>query len=126
MSSRFERALTDLVGGYDGGAILWLVAMMRLEVAVDRAREIDRFRAHPEGVLNRLLVDVDDALRTGEVGVDLQRLLRDEGDQAGEGARRDHIADVLLERARELADARTYATPDEWAALSPRRRGRRP
>lgn len=124
MTTRFERALTDLVGGYEGGAVLWLVSLMRLEIAIERAREIDRFRAHPEGVLNRLLVDVDDALRTGEVGVDLQRLLRDEGDELPDGARREHVADVLLARARELADARAYATPDEWAAFSPRRRGR--
>lgn len=122
--SRFERALVDLVGGYEGGAVLWLVSMMRLEVAIAKAREIDRFRAHPEGVLNRLLVDVDDALRTGEVGVDLQRLLADEGDEQPDAARREHVADVLLARARELADARSYATGDEWESFSPRRRHR--
>lgn len=125
MSSRYERALTDLVGGYEGGAVLWLVSLMRLEVAIERARETDRFRAHPEGALNRLLVDVDDALRTGEVGVDLQRLLRDEGDELPDATRREHVSDVLLARARELADARLHATPDEWEAFSPRRRGRR-
>jgi hypothetical protein len=124
VTSRFERALTDLVGGYEGGAILWLVAMMRLEVAIAEAREIDRFRSHPEGVLNRLLVAVDDALRTGEVGVDLQRLLADQGDAHPEGERRQEIADLLLGRARELADARSHATADEWEGYSPRRRPR--
>jgi hypothetical protein len=124
VTSRFERALTDLVGGYEGGTILWLVAMMRLEVAIADAREIDRFRSHPEGALNRLLVAVDDALRTGEVGVDLQRLLADRGDAQPEGERRQEIAELLLGRARELADARGHATADEWAAFSPRRRPR--
>jgi hypothetical protein len=123
--TRFERALTDLVGGYDGGAVLWLVSAMRLEVAVQRARDVDRFRAYPEGVLNRLLVDVDDALGTGEVAVDLQRLLIDGGDEQTDERRRQDVGELLLARARELADARLHATPDEWEAFSPRRRGRR-
>jgi hypothetical protein len=122
--TRFERALTDLVGGYDGGAVLWLVSAMRLEVAVNRARDVDRFRLHPEGALNRLLVDVDDALTTGTVAVDLQRLLNDHGDQQTEAGRHRDVAELLHVRARELADARLHATPDEWDAFSPRRRRR--
>jgi hypothetical protein len=122
--TRFERALTDLVGGYDGGAVLWLVSAMRLEVAVNRARDVDRFRLHPEGALNRLLVDVDDALTTGTVAVDLQRLLNDHGDEQTEAGRRRDVAELLHARARELADARLHATPDEWEAFSPRRRRR--
>jgi hypothetical protein len=122
--TRFERALTDLVGGYDGGAVLWLVSAMRLEVAVTRARDVDRFRSYPEGALNRLLVDVDDALGTGGIAVDLQRLLNDAGDEQTEHQRRENVAELLLGRARELADARLHATPDEWEAFSPRRRRR--
>jgi hypothetical protein len=124
VTSRFERALADLVGGYEGGWALWLVGTMRLELAVADARDLDRFRAYPDGAWNRLLVNVDDALRTVELAVDLERMLQSEGDAAGEDVRRRDVADLLLVRARELSDARLNMTPDEWRAFSPRRHRR--
>lgn len=124
MSTRFERALADLVGGYEGGAVLWLVGAMRLELAVNDSRDVERFRSYPAGALNRLLTGVDDALRTAELAVDLEEMLAADGDAVTEQKRRDDIGAVLLGRARELADARLHMTPDEWAAFSPRRRRR--
>jgi hypothetical protein len=124
VTTRFERALADLVGGYDGGFVLWLVAMMRLDLVAQDSRDVDRFRSYPEGALNRLLVGVDDALHTCELAVDLERMIQDNGDGASLDDRKRDVADVLLARARELADARLMMTPDEWAAFSPRNRRR--
>lgn len=124
MTSRFERALADLVGGYEGGWALWMVGLMRLELAVGDARDIDRFRSHPEGAWNRLLVNVDDALRTGELAVDLELMLQADGDVKPEDERSRSVADLLLVRARELADARLNMAPDEWERFSPRSRSR--
>ena len=120
MTTRFERALADLVGGYEGGWALWLVGLMRVELALNDARDVERFRAHPEGAWNRLLTGIDDGLRTGELAVDLELMLQADGDTASIDDRRRDVADILLVRARELSDARLNLTPDEWRAFSPR------
>jgi hypothetical protein len=124
VTTRFERALADLVGGYDGGYVLWLVALMRLDLAIADSRDRDLFRSYPEGAWNRLLTGIDDALRTCELGVDLERMIQTDGDAAGDDTRRADVAELLLGRARELADARLAMTSDEWRDFSPRRRPR--
>jgi len=96
-----------LVGGVDGGLSLWHVAMGKLERAAAESRELEqRFRSYPPAALNQLLVDVDDALRTAALAVELQLALDGEDDNAGPDARRESIAALLLERARGLVDDR--------------------
>lgn len=124
MPSRFERALTDLVGGFDGGYVLWAVMAMRLEQVAGDARDRDGFRAYPAGAWNRLLGGIDDALRTGELAVDLEQALAEHGDARTVDAHRGEVAELLLARARDLADARLNTVGAEWEAFSPRRRRR--
>lgn len=101
MSGRVDRALEDLVGGPDGGATLWELACARLaRVAREYADEPMRFNSHPEGMVQRLTVACEDALRTAELAADLHLALDHEvpsEERAGE------LVDVLLERANRLA-----------------------
>lgn len=103
-SGRVDRALADLVGGPDGGATLWELACARLaRLAREYADEPLRFNTHPEGMLRRLTVACEDALRTAELAVELHQALDDElptEDRAAE------LGDLLLERARRLAAER--------------------
>jgi hypothetical protein len=98
---RVDRALADLVGGWDGGATLWELSCARLaRLASEYSDEPMRFKAHPAGMLHRLTVACEDALRTAELAVELHQALEEElpsEDRAGQ------LGDVLLERARRLA-----------------------
>jgi len=122
MPSRLERALADLVGGHEGGWALFLIGLMRLDVAAADLRQLeDGFRSYPGGVWNRLLVQVNDALRTCELGVDLENVLQEQGDTVGEEQRRQDVAELLLGRARALADERSRTAPDDLSGLVWRR-----
>lgn len=98
---RLDRALADLVGGWDGGATLWELACARLaRLAHEFADEPMRFKSHPEGMLRRLSVACEDAVRTVEVAVDLHQAL-DEGVPSEERA--EQLVDLLYARASRLA-----------------------
>lgn len=54
---RLERALADLVGGWDEGETLFELACARLSrVTRELAEEPQRFSSHPRGMLHRLEV----------------------------------------------------------------------
>jgi hypothetical protein len=104
VSASFDRALADLVGGWDGGATLWELACARLaRLAREYADEPMRFKSHPAGMLRRLEVACEDALRTVEVAVDLHLALDDELPSEERAAQ---LVDLLVERARRLAAER--------------------
>lgn len=107
---RLDRALADLVGGWDGGATLWELACARLvRVVHEFAEEPLRFKTHPAGMLHRLEVACGDALRTVEVAVALQGALDEE---LPSGERAEQLVDLLFERARRLAVERQgFALP---------------
>lgn len=99
---RVERALADLVGGADGGLTLWEIACGKLERVARAAREDDyRFRSHPSGRLERLRVDLDDALMVAELAAELQALL--DADPLTADERAGDVASLLLGRARTVA-----------------------
>jgi hypothetical protein len=117
MPSRLERALAELVGGYEGGWALFLVGLMRLDLAAADLRRLeDAFRSHPEGVWNRLLVNVNEALRTCELAVELEHALAERADSADDERRRQDVAELLLGRARALADE-VRLPPEELSGL---------
>ena len=101
---RIDRALADLVGGWDGGATLWELACARLaRVAHEFAEEPMRFKSYPAGMLHRLQVACEDALQTVEVAVELQEALDEE---LPSEERALQLVDLLFARARRLADER--------------------
>lgn len=101
---RVDRALADLVGGPDGGATLWELACARLaRLAREYADEPMRFNSHPDGMVHRLAVACEDALRTAELAAELHQAL--DHDQPTDERAID-LADVLLDRARHLAAER--------------------
>ena len=101
---RLDRALADLVGGWDGGATLWELACARLaRVAREYSDEPMRFATHPRGMLHRLEVACDDALRTVEAAVELHEALDHELPPEERAAQ---LVDLLFERARRLAAER--------------------
>lgn len=107
---RVDRALADLVGGWEGGTTLWELACARLaRQAREYADEPMRFNSHPEGMLKRLTIACEDALRTVELAVDLHQAL-DHERPAEERAV--ELVDLLLERANRLAVSRSgFALP---------------
>lgn len=116
MSARLERQLADLFGGYDGGSTLWELACRKLARSAAAAADDEyRFRSHPAGALNKLLVDVREALQVAELAVELQAVLSADADAVGDDdRRRGEIADMLLDRAREVSDAK-MTTPETYA-----------
>lgn len=103
-SARMDRALADLVGGWDGGATLWELACARLaRVAREYADEPARFNTHPAGMLQRLEVACADAVQTVMVAVELHEAL-DHDLPAEERAAQ--LVDLLFARARRLATER--------------------
>lgn len=111
---RLDRALADLVGGWDGGATLWELACARLaRLAREYAEEPMRFKMHPAGMLHRLEVACADALHTVEVAVELQDAL--DGELPSED-RAEQLVDLLFARARRLAAERQgFALPVDAA-----------
>lgn len=99
-----DRALADLVGGWEGGSTLFELACVRLaRQAAGYGEEEGRFRTHPRGALHRLQVACRDALNTAELAVELHEALDHElpaEEQAAE------LAALLLERAHDLAARR--------------------
>jgi hypothetical protein len=101
-----ERALADLVGGYEGGWSFWRAALAQLDLAVERSRDgRDPFTSYPQGAFRRLLIDVDDALRMAATAVEVQAILNGEPDDKDAERRRD-VAELLAARARRLAAER--------------------
>jgi hypothetical protein len=122
MASRLERALAELVGGYEGGWAMFMIGLMKLDLAAADLRQLEHgFRSHPEGAWNRLLSLVDEALRTCELAVDLENALADRQDEPDDEQRRQDVAELLLGRARALADERLHAPPEELSGLRWRR-----
>lgn len=107
LPGRLGRAVADVFGGYDGGLVFWSAALVALERAIADARAgEERFRSYPAGEFRRLLGRVDDALRMAAAAVDVQAII-DEGELDGRERDRDRdVAELLLARARELADER--------------------
>lgn len=117
MSASMDRAIADLVGGWDGGATLWELACARLaRLAREYADEPMRFKSHPAGMLRRLEVACEDAIRTVEVAVDLHLALDDELPSEERAAQ---LVDLLFERARRLAAERQGEVPPVDAAEVP-------
>ena len=101
---RLERAVADLVGGWEGGATLWELACARLaRQAAAYADEPMRFASHPAGMLHRLEVACRDALATVEVAVELHEALDHELPAEDQAAQ---LAGLLLARAGHVAAAR--------------------
>jgi hypothetical protein len=107
--TRLERTLAELVAGRDGGWSLWSAALAGLELAVQESREFGepRFASHPAGELRRLLLAIEDALRRGELAVELREAIMADGDTVPEGRHRERIERVLLDRARQAVDERS-------------------
>lgn len=104
VSGRVDRALADLVGGFEGGVTLFELACAKLARAAREAGgDEPRFRSHPAGALRRLRIDVEDALRVAALAVELHETI--DGELPSED-RAAELADVLLDRARELARSR--------------------
>jgi len=106
MSGRVERALVDLVGGPEGGVTLWEIACGKLERIAREAREDGeyRFRSYPPGRLERLKVDVADAMNVAEIAAEVQAVI--DADPLEPGERAADVAGLLLRRARELGASR--------------------
>jgi len=106
---RISRALVDVLGGYEAGWGLWVSALGKLEQAlVDaRANGRDRFCSWPPQELRRLLADVEDALQLASTAVEIQLAVNEEPEDASSARRQATIADVLHERAAELARRRS-------------------
>src|SRR5579862_3695506 len=105
-ASVIERRLAALVAGPEAGWWLWNAALQGLELAIEGARSgRSAFAGWPRGELNRLLVDVEDALAMAALAVDLREVvggLEDEPDARS----RHEVAELLLDRAREACRAR--------------------
>lgn len=103
-AGRVDRALADLVGGWEGGETLWELACARLaRLAREYAEEPMRFKSHPAGMLHRLEVACTDALHTVEVAVELQEALDEE---LPSEQRAEQLVDLLYARASRLAAER--------------------
>lgn len=101
---RVDRALADLVGGWEGGATLFELACARLaRLAGEFAEEPMRFNSHPRGMLHRLEVACADALQTVEVACELHEAMDHELPAEERAA---EIVDILLDRARRVATER--------------------
>lgn len=101
-----ERRIATLVAGPEVGRWLWTAALAGLEQAVANARSgRSSFAGYPRGELNRLLVDVDDALAMAALAVDLHDVVQGLEDEPDARAR-EEVAELLLKRAREACDAR--------------------
>jgi hypothetical protein len=106
LTAGLERALADVLGGFDGGWSFWRAALAELGEAIARSSDgRERFTSYPQGEFRRLLRDVDDALRMAATAVELQALLNGEPDDKGAERRRD-IAELLHARARAIAAER--------------------
>lgn len=101
MSGRVDRALADLVGGVDGGATLFGLACAKLARAARELGEDEpRFCSHPAGMLRRLEVAAEDALRVAELAVELHEAIDHDAPSEERAA---ELAALLLERARTVA-----------------------
>lgn len=102
VSTGVDRALADLVGGWDGGYTLFAVAAGKLaRQAAEWAEEGEmRFRSHPAGAVHRLRVACEDALRTAELAAEIHEALDPEAPSEERAA---DLAALLLDRARRLA-----------------------
>jgi len=99
-----DRALSDLVGGWEGGETLFELACARLaRLAAEYAQEPARFNSHPRGMLHRLEVACRDALQTVETACELHEALDHELPAEERAAQ---IVDLLLARARRVATER--------------------
>lgn len=108
---RVDRALADLVGGWEGGETLFELACARLaRLAGEFSQEPARFNLHPRGMLHRLEVACRDALQTVEVACELHEAMDHELPAEDRAAQ---LVDLLLERARRLATERQEAPEPE-------------
>lgn len=104
-AGRAERALVDLVGGADGGLTLWEIACGKLERVARQAREdAHRFRSYPAGRVERLRVDLADAMLVAALAAELQEVI--DSDPLTIDERAGDLADLLLRRARSLGQER--------------------
>lgn len=105
--ARVARALTDVLGGYEAGWGLWLSALGQIEQSLVDARDgRDRFCSWPPQELRRLLTQLEDALQLATTAVEIQLAVMEEPERTLPAARLETIADVLHERATELARRR--------------------
>ncbi len=105
--ARIARALVGVLGGYEAGWGLWLAALGQLEQALLSARENrDRFCSWPPQELRRLHTALEDALRLATTAVEIQLAVNEEPEGAPPSTRLETIADVLQERAVDLARRR--------------------
>lgn len=112
------RALADLLGGYDGGWAFWSAMLSAVEQAVQRSRAGDgRFSSWPSGEFDRFVADLDDALGLGVIGVTVQQLVNDGDTDGRQEQRRQFVADVLLDRARDARDARIWGAAGKPAGI---------
>lgn len=98
-----DRALADVLGGYDGGRAFWLASLAALEQAVVRSRDrADAFSSYPPGELRRFLHDVDDALGLAVIAVGIQEILNDEPGKESPAERRGEIDELLRRRVHQV------------------------
>jgi hypothetical protein len=108
--ARVSRALVDHIGGYDAGWGLWLSACGKLEQTLLDARQgRDRFHSWPVGELRRLVGQVYEAIQLAATAADLQLAVNEDPPHAEPGESVALIADLLHERAAELARERAAA-----------------
>jgi hypothetical protein len=105
--ARVARALVDVLGGYEAGWGLWLAALGQLEQALAEARTgRDRFCSWPPQELRRLTVALADAMELATTAVEIQLAVNEEPEDTAPADRLATIADVLHERAADLARRR--------------------
>jgi hypothetical protein len=102
-----DRALADVLGGYDGGRAFWLAALAALEQACVRSRDrTEAFSSYPPSELRRFLADVDDALGLAVIAVGVQEILNGDDDPRETAAsRRAEIDALLLRRVRQARNS---------------------
>jgi hypothetical protein len=101
-----DRALADVLGGYDGGRAFWLAALAALEEACRRSRDrAEAFSSYPPGEFNRLLREVDDALGLAAIAVGVQEVLNDDGANGTPAGRRAEIDELLRRRVRQIRNS---------------------
>jgi len=106
-----ERQIATLVAGTQSGWYLWNAALRALELSIDRSRRegVDAFASWPRGELNRLLLDIDEALNMATLAVDLRELITGIEDRPDSRVRHD-VAELLLKRARDVMSAKGLPT----------------
>jgi len=105
--ARVARALVDVLGGYEAGCGLWLSSLGKLEATITECRDgRDRFCSWPKGELRRLTTHLQDALDLAATAAELQLAVNEDPADVAPADLSATIADVLQDRALDLARRR--------------------